>query len=317
MSKVIAITTGDLDGIGLEVTLKALTALKKSRSTFLIFKGPSPKNKPWSNLPQSETVSVKKANEALNFLSGGKQTRPRFILIENGESPALWVKESTELCLAKMIDGMVTGPVSKKTFIDSSLGCLGHTPLLQKICGTKEAMMGFLGKFFNVILLSGHLPVSEIEKGLDKNTLQSRYRVILEWQKNLPTKLNKRPLGILGLNPHAGEEGLIGRFEQDQLIPSFEGFKSLDGPLVPDAAFARENWNKYSFYLALYHDQGLIPFKMIHGHSGGAHVTVGLPIVRTSVDHGTAKDLFGKDQAQYSSMLDAIQWCECLIGKKG
>jgi 4-hydroxy-L-threonine phosphate dehydrogenase PdxA len=113
---------------------------------------------------------------------------------------------------------------------------------------------------------------------------------------------------VLGLNPHSGESGLIGKEEKSILIPTLRTIKdgSVVGPLVPDAAFRKENFSKFSVFVALYHDQGLIPFKLVHG-GNGAHVTLGLPFVRTSVDHGTAKDIFGKNVAESTSMEHAIR----------
>ncbi|MES2962733.1 MAG: 4-hydroxythreonine-4-phosphate dehydrogenase PdxA, partial [Bdellovibrionota bacterium] len=114
------------------------------------------------------------------------------------------------------------------------------------------------------------------------------------------------------LNPHAGEEGLIGESELDvhakALAFAAEKKIAVEGPLVPDAAFFEKNWKRYSVFVANYHDQGLIPFKMIHGQESGIHVTMGLPFVRTSVDHGTAKDIFGKDKADPRSMYQALEW---------
>ena len=108
----------------------------------------------------------------------------------------------------------------------------------------------------------------------------------------------------MGLNPHAGEKGIIGNCEADlfRKLPS-----AFSGPLVPDAAFLKKNWKTYSLYLCLYHDQGLIPFKLVHGQDSGVHITLGLPFLRTSVDHGTAEDIFNKNVANHASMLEAIQ----------
>jgi 4-hydroxy-L-threonine phosphate dehydrogenase PdxA len=116
---------------------------------------------------------------------------------------------------------------------------------------------------------------------------------------------------LLGLNPHAGEKGIIGSEEGQVFSHALSSVRAAGmkvfGPLSPDAAFMKENWKQYSLYVCCYHDQGLIPFKMIHGQDDGVHVTVGLPFIRTSVDHGTAKDIFGKNRANPQSMLAAIK----------
>ena len=315
-SPIIAITTGDVSGIGLEVTMKALAKHSHSNSRFLIWKGAAKTKRCWKPLPKNHSLSLSDIDSALSELKN-KKSPYRYIELSSSDNPAIWVRDATKLCLMGELDGLVTGPVSKKTFYDANLDSLGHTPLLQKLCGVKSAYMGFLGKHFNVILLTGHIPLQQVQKSLTREVLRKGFDTILKWQTGLPTSLKRSPLGVLGLNPHKGEQGLIGNFEKRVLEPLIADFPRLSGPLVPDAAFAKENHKKYSFYLALYHDQGLIPFKMMHGHLGGAHVTVGLPIIRTSVDHGTAFDLFGKGIARHESMRDAIQWCETLIGKKG
>jgi 4-hydroxythreonine-4-phosphate dehydrogenase len=130
-----------------------------------------------------------------------------------------------------------------------------------------------------------------------------------------------KPVAVLGLNPHAGDSGLIGDEEDLVIRPAIAALSNptksespeparavaIEGPLVPDAAFTQTNWSRYSLFLAQYHDQGLIPFKTIHGQSG-VHVTWGLPFIRTSVDHGTAFDIAGEDKADPASMRLAIEW---------
>jgi 4-hydroxythreonine-4-phosphate dehydrogenase len=127
-------------------------------------------------------------------------------------------------------------------------------------------------------------------------------------RKVLPTKVARRPMALVGVNPHAGENGLIGKEEiwMAKLIRQSQSRHPIEGPLVPDSAFLPKNWGRYSLYVVPYHDQGLIPFKMIHGFDSGVHLTLGLPFVRTSVDHGTAKELFAKDKARFGSMQDAL-----------
>ena len=316
-SKIIAITTGDIDGIGLEVTIKALSNFVNSKNKFLVFrsiKSDSCKFINKSNLKFLRFDKIEDAIRELNLVD----SKNKIIEIVTNESPAEWVRTATNLCLLKKINGLVTGPVSKKTFIESNLGSIGHTPLIKQLCNVKYVFMGFLGKFFNVILLNGHIPLKSVEDSLDREYLLSALNIIDFWNsKYFKVSADKKPMGILGLNPHSGENGLIGSFEKNILRDIITSHSGIVGPLVPDAAFSKENWNKFSFYLALYHDQGLIPFKMIHGHSGGTHVTIGLPIIRTSVDHGTATDIFGKDIAQPESMIDAISWCENLIEMEG
>lgn len=315
--KLISITTGDLDGIGLEVTMKSLHKLPSTqKNTYLIFrekKIPKINLKP---LPKKLTFSTPSLSEALTEIKT-KNSPYRYIEVLSSDSPAEWVKTSAELCLDQVIHGMVTGPVSKKTFIDAKLESVGHTPLLSQICKTPMVFMGFMGNSFNVILLSGHIPVHRVEHSLSEQSLSKAFDVILQWKHgSLSKKIIQRPIGVLGLNPHNGEDGLIGNFEKLFFNSLIAKYQALKGPLVPDVAFLKENWKKYSLFIALYHDQGLIPFKMIHGHTSGCHVSVGLPIIRTSVDHGTATDIFGKGLAKPDSMISALQWCDSLIKRR-
>ena len=169
--------------------------------------------------------------------------------------------------------------------------------------------MGFIGKKFNVVLATGHCPTETVETKLQSVNMAKFFELCLESRKLLKPSLRNKPLGVLGLNPHSGDNGIIGKYEIETLQPLLRKFskKEVHGPLIPDVAFSPKNWNKYSFFVALYHDQGLIPFKMIHGFQG-VHITLGLPIKRCSVDHGTAKDIFGKNIANPSSMSDAIKF---------
>ncbi len=312
---IISITSGDADGIGLEVTMKALNSYHSSKSTFIIYRNSKSQKKCWKDLPKRKTLQVTNLGEAL---SEAHNTRSpyRYIELKSSDNPAKWVEQSTKSCLKGELHGIVTGPVSKKSFIDANLNTLGHTPLFKKLCGVPEVYMGFLGSHFNVILLTGHIPIHEVEKSLSPDAIKLAFNIIPAWQRQLPKYYSKKPLGVLGLNPHSGEDGLIGGFEKKILYPILSSHKNLVGPLIPDVAFQSDFWGKFSFYIALYHDQGLIPFKMIHTRSSSCHVSVGLPIVRTSVDHGTAKDIFGLGKAHPGSMISAIQWCEKLINKK-
>ncbi|MGZ6451536.1 MAG: 4-hydroxythreonine-4-phosphate dehydrogenase PdxA [Bdellovibrio sp.] len=243
---------------------------------------------------------------------GLKIKGPYLIDIASELSPAEWVQVSAKACMKRTLQGMATGPLSKTNIINSGFKDLGHTDILKRISKTKHANMAFVGNKFNVVLATAHIPLAEVSNHLSFSSVSQS----LKNANTLRLKLRKfhkdKPIAILGLNPHAGEEGLIGT-EEIKLFPKLKDFALTEkipvvGPLVPDAAFLNTNWNKYSVYLSLYHDQGLIPFKMIHGQDSGVHITLGIPFIRTSVDHGTAKDIFEKNKANPRSMMEAIQW---------
>lgn len=305
----ILITTGDRDGIGLEVTVKALMGLKKSRPfQFLIFIDHKDRSSSWiKKLCKEKAVSF--VTEDLLVSSGSDA---QFVVILSKNPPPLWVELATHLLNQKWADGLVTGPLSKPLISKSGLKDLGHTDILKRLTGSNSVHMGFVGHKFNVLLATGHIPLSEVSKKLSRESLLAALQNAVHFRGLLPLKSQKKPIAVLGLNPHAGDQGLIGQEEMKWLNKSIKDFsrshKGIEGPLVPDAAFRQENWNKYSLFVCLYHDQGLIPFKAVHGAARGCHISLGLPIRRTSVDHGTAKDIFKKNLANPGSMKDAIEF---------
>lgn len=231
-------------------------------------------------------------------------------------SAPFWVQEAAENCMKKALDGLVTAPMSKELIIHSGLSDIGHTEILSRVANGGPVYMGFTGPKFSVVLATGHCPLSEVRHKLTFEVLKG---AVLQAHKLSLRLKKKNPLGLLGLNPHSGEKGIIGNEEgtviRDVLAWAAQHHIKVEGPLVPDAAFFPNNWKKYSCYVACYHDQGLIPFKMIHGQDTGCHISLGLPFVRTSVDHGTAKDIFGKNKANPNSMSEAIELCNSMLGR--
>ncbi len=314
--KKISITTGDVDGIGLEVAIKALlkTGPKKSIVFFLNRSVSAPPRQLKRLEKKFKRVVVGSIQEGLNFLKSSS-VKNLLIDIARTDAPPFWVQETAVLCTKKLLHGLVTGPMSKTLIRDSGLGDLGHTEILARVAGVRDVYMGFMGDKFNVVLATGHVAHRLVS---DRLTLENLKAAILQAHQ-FSTLLNasKKPIGFVGLNPHAGERGLIGNEENSVISTAIDWAQKqnikLDGPLVPDAAFFPENWRKYSCYLACYHDQGLIPFKMVHGQDSGCHISLGLPFIRTSVDHGTAKDIFGKNKANPKSMTYALNFCMQLV----
>jgi 4-hydroxythreonine-4-phosphate dehydrogenase len=307
--KRILVTTGDVDGIGLEVTVKALSFLGPQKNAqFIIYRSDSAPQKMLSKLNRTfQRLVVSELETALALTPKGVQ----LIEIADNRSPAIWVEEAAKACLAKKADAMVTGPLSKQEIQRAGFSDIGHTDILKRISKKKTAFMSFIGEKFNVVLTTGHITTDQIQKSLKPSLIQEVLKVSLKARAHLPGSMQRKPLAVLGLNPHSGDKGLIGQFDGQVLKPILKKYlkrSEVDGPLVPDVAFLPENWKKYSFFVAQYHDQGLIPFKMIHGFDSGVHLTLGLPIKRSSVDHGTAKNIFGKNKANPGSMIEALQW---------
>lgn len=328
--KTFIFTTGDADGIGLEVTAKALCSSHCSRDfhpiVWLSNKTPGKYfytylkmlKKKWNvlevdSLESAILISKKLKRQKSLAISGGRV----LTLIYSDLSPAHWVEKSAKLCLEKKVDALITAPLSKTTIKRSGLDDIGHTDILKRVTKTKSINMGFIGNKFSVVLATDHIPINSVSNSINTSNLKQALINASNLSKFLKSTL---PIAVLGLNPHAGEGGLLGKEDLKfwNIILKIAKSKKIlvEGPLVPDAAFQDQNWKKYSCYLALYHDQGLIPFKLIHGQKSGVHISLGLPFVRTSVDHGTAKDIFDKNIANPNSMIDAISCAEKLTRRK-
>ncbi len=304
----IVITSGDQDGIGPEVSAKALAKIGALKDIqFFLWRSPT-FGRRWLQLldKKFKRISVPSWPEALRIAPNRKLL---IDIVSTSPAPA-WVEASAQGAMLKSIDAMVTAPLSKTLIAQSGFKDLGHTDILARVSGKKNLFMTFLGKHYHVLLASGHLPISQVANSLSPERLELALAAAHRLCSHLKTKSGKPQIALLGLNPHAGEEGLIGVEEKDYFVPLIKKLSAasfpVHGPLIPDAAFTKKNIKKYDFFVAPYHDQGLIPFKMSHEHSG-CHLTMGLPFVRTSVDHGTAKDLFGKNKADSSSMQEALK----------
>lgn len=315
----IVITSGDVDGIGLEIAEKALLKLGPQKGVhFLIWRSANCFPKDLRRLASKfMIISFTSPALAISYLESAKMKSNQIVEIISTESPACWVEQTASWCHEGRAHGMVTGPLSKTEIQRAGLKDMGHTDILKRISHTTKVHMGFLGDHFNVVLATAHIPLSRVAGRLKSEELWSALGAADHLRKLLPGNIRKKPIGVLGLNPHAGEDGIIGNEEialiSKTILQASKRKIPAVGPLVPDAAFLKGNWRKYSVYLAMYHDQGLIPFKTIHGQESGVHVSLGIPFVRTSVDHGTAKDIFGKNKAIPNSMLDAIHTCLRLV----
>ena len=293
----IAITTGDPLGLGPAVAREGLKRLRPKKGfQFFIWAGYKEKN---FKIPPFKTLAFSSAAEALNSPFDER----KIAQIKARGGPENWLEEAGDLCLKKAFSALITGPVEKKTIKDSRFKAAGQTDLLKKMCGARDAFMCFRGPFFNTILFTDHIPLKKIR--IDQKKLKRLLDLALKARALLEPGRQKKPLGVLGLNPHAGEGGLLGEEEKKRIEPVLKLFspKEARGPLPPDSAFLKKNWGLYSFFISLYHDQGLIPFKMAHSHKGFAQ-TLGLPFLRLGVDHGTGK---GAKKISSDSFFNALK----------
>lgn len=310
--KILFVTTGDPDGVGLEVTVKALNLLKPKRAELIVVLRSDDhySDRLMAKLRSWKTQQLAEIPTDFSTFKGGQ-----ILDLRLGTHAVEWFEFAVKYAAKNPDCGIVTGPLSKTSIKAAGRRDVGHTEILERLCKA-HVLQGYLGTKFHVLLASAHSPLKKAPSVLTKKKLSQVLATAQQLRGMLPLKFRKRKIALLGMNPHAGEGGIIGNEELSwrSVLKSYK--RDIAGPLVPDAAFRPENWNRYALYVACYHDQGLIPFKMIHGSKSGAQISLGLPFVRTSVDHGTAKEIYGRNQADHGSMLDAIQWCRHLTKTK-
>jgi 4-hydroxythreonine-4-phosphate dehydrogenase len=307
----VLITSGDENGIGPEVTVKALSFLGPQKNTrFAVFKRDHDKHRVWQNLKKRfRILRTDEINTDLPSISENE-----LLLIESKNPAPVWVEQAARICLSRPFTGICTAPLSKELIRRSGMMDRGHTEILKRVCRKKNLHMGFWGPAFSVVLATDHIPLKEVPRALQKGALKTALSACGEMKRIL--RRRTMPFFVLGLNPHAGNKGIIGTDESSWIqreLDSFLGSESNPlarvAPIIPaDSAFVQEHLKSKPLFLALYHDQGLIPFKMAHGFGAAVHLTLGLDFLRTSVDHGTAFDIFGKNKASPESMIAALEF---------
>jgi 4-hydroxythreonine-4-phosphate dehydrogenase len=216
-----------------------------------------------------------------------------------------------------VVDAIATAPINKLAFARAGIPWKGHTDLLAHLCGVPRVAMLFHTPELKVVLATVHVPLSEVPQLLTRELLRE---VIQLTATSMPQFGVERPrIGVAGLNPHAGEDGLLGTEEASTLAPAVSDARAsgvdVSGPLPADTVFTRATRGDFDVVIACYHDQGLIPVKLL-AFGRAVNVTIGLPIVRTSVDHGTAFDIAGKGVADAGSMIEAVLLASRLAGHR-
>ncbi len=227
------------------------------------------------------------------------------------------LKYAFDLVYQSKIDAMITAPISKTAFNLAGIKFPGHTELLADWSKSKNFVMTFLSKKLNAALLTIHKPVRKVPGLITKENLSNCLKVIIAMLSN-DLSIRKPKIAVLGLNPHAGENGLIGDEEEKIIKPIINIFRNknnVDGPFSPDAFFASRKYKDYDLVLGMYHDQVLVPFKMMN-FSSGVNYTAGLNIIRTSPDHGVAYDIAWKNIADENSMYEAFKYAEQIAGNR-
>jgi 4-hydroxythreonine-4-phosphate dehydrogenase len=228
-----------------------------------------------------------------------------------GEAAAHNILACTAACLRGSLDAIVTAPINKKYFQEAGYHFPGHTEFLAHLAGAPEIAMAFLTERLKVVLATIHEPLKVVVATLSSDLIYRKLCIILQEFPRLG--LSCKRVAVAGLNPHAGESGIMGSEDQDAILPGIQKARSafpeaiIEGPLPGDTLFYRAHNGEFDVVLAMYHDQGLAPIKLI-GFGESVNVTLGLPFIRTSVDHGTAYELAGKGIARHDSMNSAIRW---------
>ncbi len=326
-SAVIAIALGDAGGIGPEVALKAVASeLKADSSRYLLIGDKALVHDLNAQLGlklQLASEATARPADRVLVRSLPSQPRPKSLpasSAEHAHDAVAWLKEGTALCLRGAADALVTAPVNKESIIRSGeKDFVGQTELLSALAKTDRTAMMLLGcddreRWLRVALATIHVPIRQVAASLTQKKVALAIELAAKACHDLG--LPRARVAVCGLNPHAGEGGKIGDEEITTIIPAVEEARSrgLDavGPLAADTLFHYAFRGDYDAVVAMYHDQGLVPLKMI-AFDTGVNWTLGLPFIRTSPDHGTAYDIAGKGIANPSSMIAAIRLAKKLI----
>ena len=234
-----------------------------------------------------------------------------------GKAMAVYIEEAVRLIGNRVLSGMVTCPITKKALSMAGYNYPGHTEMLAKLTGTKHYLMMMAGRQLKVTLVTIHEPLSRVAAMLSTEKIAKCITMTAQALRQDFGLRNPR-IAVAGLNPHGGEQGMFGREELEIITPAVQATSDecdVSGPWAPDTVFYHAVEGRFDAVIAMYHDQGLIPFKLLH-FSDGVNVTLGLPIVRTSVDHGTAYDIAGHGVADSSSLEAAYVMAAQIIANR-
>jgi 4-hydroxythreonine-4-phosphate dehydrogenase len=323
----LGITTGDPAGVGPEISLRAAEEIELRKACRLVLFGS------W-NMLQSRAAMLGLPFDFTRIsldalldgapvpdcgivdIPGEEEIRPGSGSRASGQAAARNIIECHAACVRGRLDAMVTAPLHKKHFQEAGYDFPGHTEFLANLCDVEETAMAFLTDSLKVVLATIHSPLRTVVETLSSELIYRKLCIILTEFPRLGLSCDR--VAVAGLNPHAGEAGIMGSEEKDIIAPAIvmarEAFPraAIDGPLPADTLFWRASKGEFDVILAMYHDQGLAPVKLM-GFGRAVNVTLGLPYIRTSVDHGTAFEIAGKAIARHDSMNTAIRWAIRLV----
>ncbi|PZV87537.1 4-hydroxythreonine-4-phosphate dehydrogenase [Algoriphagus aquaeductus] len=324
---IVGISIGDINGIGVEVTLKALadarvyksfTPLIYGHGKALIFyrKLMNLEDFNFTQIRSVEEIQHRKIN-VINVTEECPEIIPGVETQEAGKLALEALRSAVEDLKFGKIHGLVTAPVNKNNINTAELPFVGHTEFITQAVGAKDSLMMMVSDDLRVGLVTGHIPLAKVTEALTKERVLQKTNIFLKSLKE-DFGIDKPKIAILGVNPHAGEEGLLGSEEEEILKPAIREMKDKNhyvfGPYPADGFFGMMHQKRFDGVLAIYHDQGLIPFKSM-AFSTGVNFTAGLPIVRTSPDHGTAYNIAGKNMADEGSMRAALHLASDIVSQ--
>jgi len=315
---IIGITTGDLNGVGMELIIKTFSDNRMLEQCVpVIFASNKVVNYyrrllPEYNLVYTSTKDLGKLNpKQVNVFNCWDEEVPvqPGVLTDTGGKYAVRSLMVAAQCLKDgQLHALVTAPIHKSNTQVPDFPYTGHTPFLKEKFGAREVLMLLYDEQLKVALATEHIPIAKVAAGITKELVLSKLQVLRETLVR-DFGIDKPKIAVLGLNPHAGDDGHIGTEETTVIRPVVEQLQQqghlVYGPYSADGFFARHSYHAFHAVLAMYHDQGLIPFKTLAG-AGGVNYTAGLPVIRTSPDHGTAFDIAGKDLADPTSFREAV-----------
>jgi len=310
----LAVSPGDPAGIGPDICIKAFGQNKNLNFIPVIFGDVDLFQERAQNLEVDVQVKEFKGQETLDDSSFWILPYPLEMKVEPGKPDPCYgnylmkvLREATNLTLNKEFDALVTGPLNKELINKAGISFFGHTEVLAEISDTSKVLMMLTCDNLKIALATTHVPLSEVPKLITYEHLCECLTIL---NNDLQNKwgCSNPCIKVLGLNPHAGDGGYLGKEDQEVIAPAIEYLKTkglnLIGPVSADTAFIGKDSEHIDAYLAMYHDQGLPVLKTV-GFGNSVNITLGLPFIRTSVDHGTAYDMAGKKEVDENSLLEA------------
>lgn len=320
----LAITMGDINGVGPEVLAKALARpevrgacrplVLGSAEVFEWARQFAPDCPPPLRVPDARF----RTDEGIPVLQGDVAVpahRPGQLDPEAGRCAAEWLRQAVELAVSGAVDGIVTCPLNKEGMQRAGYPYAGHTDMIAALTSSPDYRMSLFAGPMRAVHITAHLPLEEALRLVESDRIVTTVRIARDALQRLGVERGR--IAVAGLNPHAGEAGALGMEEIERIAPAVERCRAegidCSGPYPPDTVFRRMREGEFDLVVAMYHDQGHIPMKLI-AMDEGVNVTLGIPIVRASPDHGTAYDIAGTGAAREDSMIAAMELAAKLAG---